>query len=55
MNVAQINAAYIAANGVTPGVNPLALSFLGDKATQHDIDEKVLLVRKLPWSEIYHE
>jgi predicted polyphosphate/ATP-dependent NAD kinase len=28
---------------------------LGDKATQHDIDEKVLLVRKLPWSEIYHE
>ena len=23
---------------------------LGDKATQHDIDEKVLLVRKLPWS-----
>ena len=28
---------------------------LGDKATQHDIDEKVLLVRQLPWSEIYHE
>ena len=28
---------------------------LGDKATQHDIDEKVLLVRKLPWSEIYRE
>jgi hypothetical protein len=28
---------------------------LGDKASQHDIDEKVLLVRKLPWSEIYHE
>ena len=28
---------------------------LGDKATQHDIDEKVLLVRKLSWSEIYHE
>ena len=28
---------------------------LGDKATQHDIDEKVLLVRMLPWSEIYHE
>jgi len=28
---------------------------LGYKATQHDIDEKVLLVRKLPWSEIYHE
>lgn len=28
---------------------------LGDKATQQDIDEKVVLVRKLPWSEIYHE
>lgn len=25
---------------------------LGDKATQHDIDEKVLLVRTLPWREI---
>jgi hypothetical protein len=28
---------------------------LGDKATQHEIDEKVMLVRKLPWSEIYQE
>jgi len=28
---------------------------LGDKASQHEIDEKVVLVRKLPWSEIYHE
>ncbi|HEY6137260.1 MAG TPA: hypothetical protein VI670_05805 [Thermoanaerobaculia bacterium] len=28
---------------------------LGDKATQREIDEKVMLVRKLPWSEIYHE
>ncbi len=28
---------------------------LGDKATQNEIDEKVKLVRKLPWSEIYHE
>ena len=28
---------------------------LGDKATQGEIDEKVVLVRKLPWSEIYHE
>ena len=28
---------------------------LGDKATQHEIDEKVVLVRKLPWSEIYRE
>jgi hypothetical protein len=25
---------------------------LGDRATQHDIDEKVELVRKLPWSKI---
>ena len=28
---------------------------LGEKATQHDIDEKVLLVRQLPWSEIVGE
>lgn len=25
---------------------------LGDKATQGEIDEKILLVRKLPWREI---
>jgi hypothetical protein len=25
---------------------------LGEKATQHDIDEKVLLVRQLPWREL---
>ena len=25
---------------------------LGDKATQNDIDEKVLLVRRLPWREV---
>ena len=25
---------------------------LGDRATQRDIDEKVMLVRRLPWSEI---
>ncbi|MCU1231885.1 MAG: hypothetical protein QOI24_2687 [Acidobacteriota bacterium] len=25
---------------------------LGDRATQNDIDEKVELVRKLPWSKI---
>ena len=25
---------------------------LGDKATQGEIDEKVVLVRKLPWSQI---
>lgn len=28
---------------------------LGEKATQHDIDEKVLLVRRLPWREIVGE
>jgi hypothetical protein len=28
---------------------------LGDRATQQQIDEKVLLVRKLPWSEIVHD
>jgi hypothetical protein len=28
---------------------------LGDKATQHDIDEKVMLVRRLPWSELVAE
>ena len=28
---------------------------LGDKATQGDIDEKVMAVRKLPWREIVGE
>jgi hypothetical protein len=28
---------------------------LGDRATQQQIDEKVLQVRKLPWSEIVHD
>lgn len=28
---------------------------LGDKATQIEIDEKVLLVRRLPWREIVGE
>lgn len=35
LNVAQINAAYIAANGVTPGVNPNALAFLADKTQRY--------------------
>ena len=35
LNVAQINAAYIAANGITPGVNPVALSYLNDKAQRY--------------------
>lgn len=28
---------------------------LGDKATQGDIDDKVMAVRKLPWSQIMGE
>ncbi|HYH10129.1 MAG TPA: hypothetical protein VEK11_23985 [Thermoanaerobaculia bacterium] len=28
---------------------------LGEKATQRDIDEKVMLVRRLPWREIVGE
>jgi hypothetical protein len=28
---------------------------LGERATQQQIDEKVLQVRKLPWSEIVHD
>jgi hypothetical protein len=39
---------------VTPEVDYLR-RVLGEKATQHDIDEKVLAVRKLPWAEIVRE
>ena len=39
MTVAQINAAYIAANGVTPGVNPVALSYLADKARRYTAND----------------
>jgi len=35
LNAAQINAAYLAANGVTPGVNPVALAFLTDKTQRY--------------------
>jgi hypothetical protein len=35
LNAAQINAAYIAANGVSPGVNPAALAFLKDKTQRY--------------------
>jgi hypothetical protein len=35
LNAAQINAAYIAANGVSPGVNPAALAFLADKTRRY--------------------
>ena len=39
---------------VTPEVDYLR-RVLGDKATQIDIDEKVMLVRKLPWNQIVGE
>lgn len=39
---------------VSPEVDYLR-RVLGERATQHDIDEKVLAVRKLPWSEIVRE
>lgn len=39
---------------VSPEVDYLR-RVLGDKATQGDIDERVLAVRKLPWSEIVAE
>jgi hypothetical protein len=39
---------------VSPEVDYLR-RVLGDRATQQQIDEKVLLVRKLPWSEIVHD
>jgi hypothetical protein len=39
---------------VSPEVDYLR-RVLGERATQRDIDEKVLAVRKLPWSEIVRE
>lgn len=39
---------------VSPEVDYLR-RVLGDKATQGDIDDRVLAVRKLPWSEIVAE
>jgi hypothetical protein len=39
---------------VSPEVDYLR-RVLGDKATQRDIDDRVLAVRKLPWSEIVAE
>ena len=39
---------------VSPEVDYLR-RVLGDRATQTDIDEKILAVRKLPWSEIVRE
>jgi hypothetical protein len=39
---------------VSPEVDYLR-RVLGEKATQNEIDEKVQLVRKLPWAEIVRE
>lgn len=39
---------------VSPEVDYLR-RVLGEKATQGDIDEKVMAVRKLPWAEIVRE
>ena len=39
---------------VSPEVDYLR-RVLGDRATQNDIDEKILAVRRLPWSEIVRE
>ena len=38
-NVSQINAAYIAANGVTPGVNPIALNYLASIANRYKAND----------------
>ncbi len=38
-NIAQINAAYIAANGVTPGINPIAVSYLAAAAAKYKANE----------------
>ena len=39
---------------VSPEVDYLR-RVLGERATQTDIDEKILAVRRLPWSEIVRE
>ncbi|HKO59731.1 MAG TPA: carboxypeptidase-like regulatory domain-containing protein [Pyrinomonadaceae bacterium] len=39
LNVAEINAAYIAANGDTPGVNPLTLAVLADAANRYPAND----------------
>ena len=39
---------------VSPEVDYLR-RVLGDKATQHDIDENVVAVRRLPWADIVRE
>ncbi len=39
LNVAQINAAYTAANGVTPGINPAALAVIASAASRYTAND----------------
>jgi Carboxypeptidase regulatory-like domain len=39
LNIAQINAAYVAANGVSPGINPAALSALAAAASRYPAND----------------
>src|ERR1043166_5247817 len=39
LNIAQINAAYTAANGVTPGINPAALAALAGAAARYPAND----------------
>lgn len=39
LNTSQINAAYLAANGVTPGINPAALSALAGAAARYPAND----------------
>jgi len=39
LNAAQINAAYITANGISPGVNQAAIDFLKDKAQRYPAND----------------
>ncbi|MFL6337055.1 MAG: carboxypeptidase regulatory-like domain-containing protein [Pyrinomonadaceae bacterium] len=39
LNIAQINAAYVAANGVTPGINPAALAAIASAASRYTAND----------------
>jgi Carboxypeptidase regulatory-like domain len=39
LRAADINAAYIAANGITPGVNQAAIAYLADKARRYPVND----------------
>jgi hypothetical protein len=42
LTTAQINAAYLAANGETPGTNPLPLAVLADAATRYPVNDSTV-------------